>query len=158
MIWIDVFIGVSLLFMAIVDIKSRYIYDVHIGLAFIVALLKLLFFGFEFLDFILGTACGFAIGYVMYKLAYLYYKEEAFGFGDVLLLMVIGSYFGFSKFFSFFSVTYLVLGVLLIPAFIVKPSLLHSSIPMAPVYVLGALFFKSIGSPDLIDFLYMVFY
>lgn len=158
MILVDLFFFGILLYIAYIDYKTCYIYDVHIGLAFIVALLKRLFFGFEFLDFILGTACGFAIGYVMYKLAYLYYKEEAFGFGDVLLLMVIGSYFGFSKFFPFFSVTYLVLGVLLIPAFIVKPALLHSSIPMAPVYVLGALFFKSIGSPDLIDFLYMVFY
>lgn len=157
MILIDlIFFGV-LLFIAYVDYKTCYIYDAHIGLAFILVLLKRALFGFEFLDFTLGTVCGFAIGYVMYKLAYLYYKEEAFGFGDVLLLMVIGAYFGFSKFFPCFSITYLALGVIVIPACIVKPSLIHSSIPMAPVYVLGALFFKLIGSPDLIDFLYMIY-
>lgn len=147
------FFGI-LLVVAYIDFKTHYIYDCHLIIASVIVAGMLLYSGGDWIDSIAGAVSGFLIGYLMYKLAYLYYKEEAFGFGDVLLLSVLGFYFGTYKFFSYFSITYMLLGLVLIVPIIVKPSIVHTSVPMAPVYVIGALVYKFIGSPGLIEFLY----
>lgn len=150
MIWFDVFIGVSLLLMAIVDLKSRYIYDIHIFITGFLICLRLL--GSEVLPHIYGAFCGFLIGYLMYKGAYWYYKEEAFGFGDVLLLMLLGLYFGWPLFIHYFAVCYMLIGLVIVVPLIIKPSLLKSSVPMAPFYIFGAFAYKFLGSPDCLEF------
>ena len=154
MIVLDVLFFAVLLEIAYVDYKTHYIYDLHLIVALLVAAIKLLFGSGDWIDALGGAAMGFALGYIMYKLAYLYYKEEAFGFGDVLLLGVLGFYYGLLGFLSCFCITYLILGVLIILPVILKPSLLQMSVPMAPVYVAGALVYKFIGEPGLLEFLY----
>lgn len=150
MIWLDVFIGVSLLLMAIVDLKSRYIYDIHIFVTGFLICLRLL--GSDALLHIYGACCGFLIGYIMYKGALWYYKEEAFGFGDVLLLMLLGLYFGWPLFIHYFVICYLLIGLVIVIPIILKPSLLKASVPMAPFYIFGAFAYKFMGSPDCIEF------
>lgn len=150
MIWIDVFIGVSLLFMAIVDIKSRYIYDVHIIVTGFLICLRLL--GMAILPHIYGAALGFLFGYVMYKGAFWYYKEEAFGFGDVLLLMILGLYFGWPLFLHYFVVCYMLIGLVILVPIVVQPKLLKVSVPMAPFYIFGGFAYKLMGSPDCLVF------
>lgn len=150
MIWLDVFIGVSLLLMAIVDLKSRYIYDVHIFVTGLLICIRLL--GCEALPHIYGAFSGFFIGYLMYKGAYWYYKEEAFGFGDVLLLMLLGLYFGWPFFIHYFVICYLFIGFLIVIPIALKPSLLKASVPMAPFYIFGAFAYKLMGTPDCIEF------
>ena len=154
MIWLDVFIGVSLLFMAIVDLKSRYIYDIHILVTGFLICLRLL--GSEALPHIYGAFCGFLIGYLMYKGAYWYYKEEAFGFGDVLLLMLLGFYFGWPLFIHFFAVCYMLIGLVILIPILFRPKLLKTSVPMAPFYILGAFYYKYLGTPDCIEFVNML--
>ena len=114
MIVLDVLFFGVLLEIAYVDYKTRYIYDLHLIAALLVAVVRLFFADGDWIDALGGAAMGFALGYLMYKLAYLYYKEEAFGFGDVLLLGVLGFYYGLLGFLSCFCITYLILGVLII--------------------------------------------
>lgn len=154
MIWLDVFIGVSLLLMAIVDLKSRYIYDIHIFVTGFLICLRLL--GSDALLHIYGACCGFLIGYLMYKGAYWYYKEEAFGFGDVLLLMLLGLYFGWPLFIHFFAVCYMLIGLVILIPILFRPKLLKTSVPMAPFYILGAFYYKYLGTPDCIEFVNML--
>lgn len=156
MIVLDVLFFGVLLEIAYVDYKTRYIYDLHLIVALLVAAVRLFFADGDWIDALGGAAMGFALGYLMYKLAYLYYKEEAFGFGDVLLLGVLGFYYGLLGFLSCFCITYLILGVFIILPVILKPSLLQLSVPMAPVYVGGALVYKFIGEPGLLEFLFYV--
>lgn len=154
MLFFDILFFGILLIVAYIDFKTHYIYDCHLIIASVIVAGMLLYSGGDWIDSIEGAVAGFLIGYLMYKIAYLYYKEEAFGFGDVLLLAVLGFYFGLYGFFSCFSITYMLLGVILIVPIIVKPSIVRMSVPMAPVYVIGALVYKFMGSPGLIEFLY----
>lgn len=154
MIYFDIVFFVMLLVIAYIDLKTKYIYDVHLVIASAIVAGSLLYFDGDWIDSLEGAALGFTLGYLMYKLSYLYYKEEAFGFGDVLLLAVLGFYFGLYGFFSCFSITYMLLGVILVAPILLKPSIMQMSIPMAPVYVLGAVVYKLIGEPGLIEFLY----
>ena len=150
MIWMDVFIAISLTLMAIVDLKSRYIYDVHIFVTGLLICIRLL--GSDLFSHFLGAGAGFLVGFFMYKAAYYYYREEAFGFGDVLLLMLLGLYFGWPLFIHYFAVCYMLIGLVIVVPLIIKPSLLKSSVPMAPFYIFGAFAYKFLGSPDCLEF------
>lgn len=150
MVWLDVFVGISLLAMAVIDLKSRYIYDVHIVITGLLICVRLL--GSNYLSHLFGAGVGFLIGYLMYKLAYFYYREEAFGFGDVLLLMLLGLYFGWPIFLHYFAVCYMLIGLVIIVPIVLRPKLLRASVPMAPFYIFGAFAYKLLGSPDCLEF------
>ena len=149
MIWIDVFIAAVLILIAIVDLKHKYIYTVHLIIVFVFSILHHL--GHDYLPYLIGGIVGFLIGYLIYKVAYWYYKTEAFGFGDVLLLGVLGFYFGWPSFIHYFSITYLLVGLLSLCSliFISWSKLRTITMPMAPVYVAGAFIFKFWGCPTL---------
>ena len=149
MIWIDVFIAAMLILIAIVDLKHKYIYTVHLIIVFVFSILHHL--GHDYLLYFIGGIVGFSIGYLIYKIAYWYYKDEAFGFGDVLLLGVLGFYFGWPTFIHYFSITYLLVGLLSLCSliFISWSKLRTITMPMAPVYVAGAFIFKFWGCPTL---------
>lgn len=154
MIWMDVFIALIMIIIAIVDWRHKYIYTVHLVIAF--ALVMLHHLGLDYSSYFLGAAVGFLIGYAIYKIALWYYKEEAFGFGDVLLLGVLGFYFGWPSFINYFAVTYLVLGWLAIFSLIFTSwnDIKKTSLPMAPIYVSGAFLFKAWGCPTLLEAYY----
>lgn len=150
MVWVDVFIGISLLAMAGIDLKSRYIYDVHVVITGLLICVRLL--GSNYPSHLFGAGVGFLIGYLIYKLAYFYYREEAFGFGDVLLLMLLGLYFGWPIFLHYFAVCYMLIGLVIIVPIVLRPKLLRASVPMAPFYIFGAFAYKFLGSPDCLEF------
>lgn len=150
MVWVDVFIGISLLAMAVIDLKSRYIYDVHVVITGLLICVRLL--GSDLLSHFLGAGAGFLAGYFMYKAAFYYYREEAFGFGDVLLLMLLGLYFGWPSFLHYFAVCYMLIGLVIVVPVILRPKLLKASVPMAPFYIFGAFVYKFMGSPDCLEF------
>lgn len=150
MVWVDVFIGISLLAMAVIDLKSRYIYDVHVVITGFLICVRLL--GSDYIIHFLGAGAGFLVGYLMYQLAYFYYREEAFGFGDVLLLMLLGLYFGWPSFLHYFAVCYMLIGLVIVVPVVVRPKLLKASVPMAPFYIFGAFAYKFMGSPDCLEF------
>lgn len=150
MIWIDVFIAVSLLAMALIDLKSRYIYDVHVVITGLLICVRLL--GSDYFSHFLGAGAGFLVGFFMYKAAFYYYREEAFGFGDVLLLMLLGLYFGWPSFLHYFAVSYMLIGFVIVVPVILRPKLLKASVPMAPFYIFCAFAYKFMGSPDCLEF------
>lgn len=150
MVWVDVFIAISFIFMAVIDLKSRYIYDVHVVITGLLICVRLL--GNNYFSHFFGAGVGFLIGYLMYKLAYFYYREEAFGFGDVLLLMLIGLYFGWPIFLHYFAVCYMLIGLVIIIPVILRPKLLRESVPMAPFYIFGAFAYRCLGSPKCLEF------
>lgn len=150
MVWVDVFIAVSLLAMAVIDLKSRYIYDVHVVITGLLICVRLL--GSDYFSHFLGAGAGFLVGYFMYKAAFYYYREEAFGFGDVLLLMLLGLYFGWPLFIHYFAVSYMLIGLVIILPIVFRPNLLKASVPMAPFYIFGAFAFKYLGCPDCLEF------
>ena len=150
MVWVDVFIAVSLLAMAVIDLKSRYIYDVHVVFTGLLICVRLL--GSDYFSHFLGAGAGFLVGFFMYKAAYYYYREEAFGFGDVLLLMLLGLYFGWPMFLHYFAVCYMLIGLVIIVPIVLRPKLLRASVPMAPFYIFGAFAYRCLGSPDCLEF------
>lgn len=154
MVWLDFFIGLSFFIMLLIDFKTRYIYDLHIAVTGFLILLRLI--GSDYLSHFVGAGFGFLVGFVMYKGAFWYYREEAFGFGDVLLLMLLGLYFGWPLFIHFFAVCYMLIGLVILIPILFRPKLLKTSVPMAPFYILGAFFYKYLGTPDCIEFVNML--
>lgn len=154
MIWMDVFIALIMIIIAIIDWRHRYIYTVHLIIVFVFSILHHL--GHDYLPYFIGGIVGFSIGYLIYKIAYWYYKDEAFGFGDVLLLGVLGFYFGWPSFINYFAVTYLVFGWFAIFSliFVSWKDFKKISLPMAPIYVSGAFLFKFWGCPTLLEAYY----
>ena len=89
----DIFLLVLLsgimLKIAYLDYKEQYIYDLDVGIAGIITIAYAANSATLYSS-VIGGICGFAIGYVIYAVAKMVYGEEAFGFGDVLLLGVLG--------------------------------------------------------------------
>lgn len=154
MIITEIFFAITLLVIAAIDWQHRYIYTVHLVFAFFIAALHHICK--DYTSYFIGAVAGFLIGYAIYKIALWYYKEEAFGFGDVLLLGVLGFYFGWPSFINYFAVTYLVFGWLAIFSliFVSWKDFKKISLPMAPIYVSGAFLFKFWGCPTLLEAYY----
>ncbi len=78
-----------------IDYKHGVMFDsIFVFFAAIVALLMFFNHSMSFKDHLLGLTVGAVFYALIYILARLYYKKEAFGQGDVILLGVIGLYLG----------------------------------------------------------------
>lgn len=71
-----------LLKIAYIDFKTQYIYIRDLYTLAIVVLLYKIYID-DLMFSILAGAAAYIFGYTIYKTSYLYYKEEAFGLGDV---------------------------------------------------------------------------
>ncbi len=147
MIWTDVLLFLVLLLIAVIDLRTKYIYDFHLLIAVVITFIGNL--SKPILMQFLGAAVGFTIGYAIYRIAFWWYKQEAFGFGDVLLLGVLGFYFGWPDFLSYFAVVNMGAGILAIIVILVYRKALYMQVPMAPVFIFGAYIFKWFDCPDL---------
>lgn len=78
-----------------IDYKTKTIVTgiVYLG-GFLAAGISLLY-GKVPLDLLAGAVFGFAFYLAIYFVAKVYYKKEAFGFGDVIFMGAIGGYLGF---------------------------------------------------------------
>lgn len=153
------FILTSLLFMKIayIDYKEHYIYD------FDIAALSVIILGYNLYLSNLKCACiggmfGFAIGYAIYGVSYYVYKEEAFGFGDVLLLGVLGLFFGFPTFLHYFAVTIMATGVVAAVLILFDRKYRKMEVPMAPIFTLGAVSYVLLGYPSIEDTIIAAYY
>ena len=147
---------VILLKIAWIDFKEKYIYDLDILIATGIITFYNIYKG-DFLDSVFGGITGFLIGFLIFGMAYIIYEEEAFGFGDVLLLCVIGQYLGSYLFISYFAITTIFFGMLALCAILVKPGLRKAALPMAPVYVAGLLLFRLASQPTVYDVFYNIY-
>ena len=149
----------SLIFLKIayVDYKEHYIYDLDIAFAIAVILAYNLYLS-NLKDACIGGVIGFVIGYAIYAASYYVYKEEAFGFGDVLLLGVLGLFFGFPTFLHYFAVTIMATGVVAAFLILYDRKYRKLEIPMAPIFILGAVSYVLLGYPSIEDTVIAVYY
>ncbi len=79
-----------LLVIGIIDFQTKYIFD-NTLLVTIIPIFILSFFGdYNVKNQIISAIGCFILYFLIYKIAYKYYGQEAFGFGDVLLIGVVG--------------------------------------------------------------------
>lgn len=145
-------IVISLLFIkiAVTDYREKYIYDKDI-----LAAAALIFVYNTYTNnlyiMVLGGIIGFITGALIYSAAYWLYKDEGFGAGDVLLITVLGLFFGYNQFYNYFTVTMFYTGIILIPGMIIKPEIKKLSIPLAPILIAGYYIFLASNRPCLTD-------
>lgn len=135
---------------ALVDYREHVIYDFDTLLAFV------LVFAYKYLIHALGMSLlfsllGLVIGLVIFFVSYKVYGFEAFGFGDVLLLAVMGLWFSYD-FFSYFSLTFMIsgFGILLLVPFIGYRKAMQIEMPLAPILVTGAFLYVLMGRPSIV--------
>ena len=152
-------IGLLLLFsivmlkIAYVDYKEQYIYDVDIVVAGMIAL-AYSFCTSNLYVSIFGGICGFAIGYIIYAVAKMVYGEEAFGFGDVILLGVMGIFFGYPMVLHYFANTIMITGFIAMWFLLYDSSAAKMAVPMAPIFIAGAFLQVWNEYPTVYDFLF----
>lgn len=155
MFWADILLYIILFVVMVIDLRTKYIYDVHLIAAGVVILIGL--WDKPLLEHFIGAGLGFLIGFIIYKVAYWVYKMEAFGFGDVLLFGILGFYLGWIQFLNFFGITNIVMAFIgIVFLFVTLGRYRNLEIPLAPVYVLGLYGYKFMGSPDLYQFVFMI--
>ena len=138
---------------AYVDFKEQYIYDFDL----IVVATPIMMFNVCYSTWkssLLGGGIGFLIGYLIFAVSYYVYKEEAFGFGDVLLLGVIGLFFGFPTFLHYFAITIMVAGVGALLLILYDSKNRKMALPLAPVFIAGILGYVVCGYPTIYDFVF----
>ena len=90
----DLFFSFFLLVVGGVDLKTKTIVVPSLliggGISAVLAFAS----GMGIMDIALGGAVGFGVYYAIYAVAKLWYKREAFGYGDVLFMGAIGLFLG----------------------------------------------------------------
>ena len=135
---------------AYVDFKEQYIYDLDLMVVSAPIMMFHLCYS-TWKSALLGGVVGFLIGYVIFAASYYVYKEEAFGFGDVLLLGVIGLFFGFPIFLHYFAITIMAFGVVALVLILYDSKNCKMALPLAPVFIVGIGGYVLLGYPTVID-------
>lgn len=153
----DIFLLVLLsgimLKIAYLDYKEQYIYDLDIGIAGIITIAYAANSATLYSS-VIGGICGFTVGYVIYATAKMVYGEEAFGFGDVLLLGVLGIFFGYPMFYHYFANTIMITGFIAMCFLLYDSSAAKMAVPMAPIFIAGAFLQVWNEYPTVYDFLF----
>ncbi len=79
-----------LLVIAIIDLKSKYIYDMTLVVTIVPIVILSLFTDTNIINQLISAVACFGVYFCIYKIAFRYYGQEAFGFGDVLLIGIVG--------------------------------------------------------------------
>lgn len=152
-----IFVSAILLRISYIDYKEHYIYDLDICIAAFVILAYNVYLS-NWQCACMGGVIGFVIGYAIYAASYYVYKEEAFGFGDVLLLGTLGLFFGYPTFFHYFAVTIMATGVVALGFILWDRKYRKMELPMAPVFVIGAISYVLLGYPSIEDTIIAFYY
>lgn len=146
-------LSVVMLRIAYIDYREQYIYDLDLlagavlSLAYNVCILTVE-------ASLKGGVCGFAVGYVMFAVTKRIYGEEAFGFGDVLLLGVIGLFFGYPVFLHYFTITIIITGFVASGFLLYDRSVAKMAVPMAPIFIGGGFSHVFTGYPTIETFVF----
>ncbi len=145
-----------LLIVAMIDIDTKMILD-SISLFFFVIflILNIYILQGDVLYSLLSGVISFLIYFVIYKFAFMYYKKEAFGLGDVFYIGVVGFCLGpdvlyLTVFFPFI-VAFVIVVLLLLFGKIFK---LKQEIPFAPFISISA-FILSIYGEQMMTFIFV---
>lgn len=143
---------------AIIDYEHMVIMDAVLLLFSPFMIFYIIFSGAMAADYLLGGAIGFGAYLLIYLLARLVYREEAFGLGDVLLMGSAGFFFGKNEvivaaIMSF----YIAVFVIVIRKFLGGQIKRKDEIPFGP-YICIAVFITSIFGVQIIDYIKTLFY
>jgi len=129
-----------LLVIGYIDLKIHSIYHWTLIIACILHLGGNLLYQNQIVNGLLGGLIGLIIYGVIYGGAYLYYKREAFGFGDVLLMGSLGLFFGLQKtvMIAMLSFYIALIGIVII-ALVGKKMKRSIEIAFAPYMILSAM-------------------
>lgn len=92
----------------------------------------------SFLDSLFGAAAGFAVFFMIEKLAKIVFKKEGLGFGDVKLAAMLGAFLGTAGFSNTFLLSYFLGAIVSIPLLFFKIKKMGEYIPFGPFLILGA--------------------
>ncbi len=79
-----------LLVIGIIDFQTKYIFDSTLIFTIIPIFILSFFTDYNIKNQLISAFGCFLIYFLIYKIAYKYYGQEAFGFGDVLLIGIVG--------------------------------------------------------------------
>lgn len=132
---------VILIVIGIVDAYTKTIADMTIYILFAVTVgAVLLIHRTEWQSYLLGAIWGGGFYGAIYVLAKLIYKREAFGFGDVLLMLGIGGYFKlFESIIVSFLAFYIGLALIILGKILGKKRKLSDEIPFGPFMIIATL-------------------
>ena len=159
MIFLNICIIASMIVIAITDLRHKYIYDWHLIASTCFIIVQLICANAPILNHLLGAITGFLLGYIIYKLSFYIYKDEAFGYGDVLLLALLGLYFG-TNIYSYIVATCCIISLLaaLYLTDMSWNSICNISIPLAPVFITTAFLYELLNEPTIADFVSIFFF
>ena len=90
----DLFFSFFLLVVGGVDLKTKTIVVPSLYIGGGISAVLAFFSGMPLSDILIGGAVGFGVYFAIYAVAKLWYKREAFGYGDVLFMGAIGLFLG----------------------------------------------------------------
>lgn len=160
MIFLNICIIASMIVIAITDLRHKYIYDWHLIASACFIIVQLICANAPILNHLLGAITGFLLGYIIYKLSFYIYKEEAFGYGDVLLLALLGLYLSIDHFPSFIVMMCFIVSLMsaLYLSDISWKTLRTISIPLAPVFILSVFIYRLLDCPTITNFVSSFFF
>lgn len=160
MIFLNIFIIIAMIIIAITDFRQKYIYDLHLLIAAFFIIAQLICSNAPIFNHLLGALEGFLLGYIIYKLSFYIYKEEAFGYGDVLLLSLLGLYLSIDHVLSFIVMMCFIVSLMsaLYLSDISWKTLRTISIPLAPVFILSVFIYRLLDCPTITDFVSSFFF
>lgn len=124
-----------LLFNTLTDLDNGYIYDSWcIAMVFIALALRLMGGVPALIDGVLGMAMGFGL-----ILLIILASRGGMGFGDAMLMLGIGAFFGWRMTVLVLYLGFLCGGAIVIPLLLMKKVSRKDAVPMGPFIVMGAL-------------------
>lgn len=148
--WI-LFIGISG-WISWTDYKQHAIYDFQ-QLLLLVPVVGIAIIQQRVLEMLSGIALGLAVNSVIAASAYLIYKAETYGIGDVLLHGCIAGFLGPAAYVNYFIIAIIITALCSSVYFGIKYHSLNHEYPLAP-WLFGCLaIFQIAGQPDIIKIL-----
>ncbi len=145
-----------LIIVTIIDIDYMYILDsVLLFFGIVIVVISLFLYGtYAIWNLIAGVVC-FCCYFLIYFLAKKIYKKEAFGFGDVLLIFVIGYFLGWKLTYLTLFFPFIVASVYLVVALVFgKKYNLKQEVPFGPFICVSAFILSIYG----MDIMRLIFY
>lgn len=140
----------------LIDLKERRIYDFDLYKVFFLCLLYKFYID-DIVNTLCGAVLGIFIGFCIYKISLILYNDEVFGFGDVLLLAVLGAYFGFPNIYHYFTICILCSGLFLGLLILINSKLKNTEIPLAPMFIFWVLLYSTLDFPNINHILWKFF-
>lgn len=142
-----VLIGIIYLYIAYIDFKTSYIWDMHILISVVINIINAVVVG-RLMDSAIGGVIAFGLHYFLFLVVKAIYKEERYGMGDVLLMGSIGMMLGVADFCQYQFMQIMITGFLGMFLLMLKGR--NWSFPMGPVYVFWLFAYILLGRPDVL--------